>query len=324
MVKITAEELAESGRCSTAFAVVRKSSENVTRVMKVPLACGRWDCPKCGIRKKLQVRTFVRKSFQDGDVHMLTLTFDRSKSPLETWQQIGKCWNRLNTALKREIGKFSYIRIVEAHKDGLYPHLHVLMSAKIVTEKGLRKITDAGFGWVCDTKTLPSYVAGNYVTDYVSKDLASQKSEKMRAETGTRLVSASRDLGAIYPKEGGWGVVAVNVSSKSADVAIEGEIKYFSKYIDVRVKDDHKGTYRNVEITEDSQDYEIRQKNYKEAISLSDITIELDLYNTKDDRLAYYELYIEDYWDKLSLYNMSQKRPKIEKEISWEQIELPF
>ena len=56
-----------------------------------------------------------------------TLTYDRSKSIPETWNQITRTFNHYITDLRRfHHNKIQYLRVVEEHKDG-YPHIHTLI-----------------------------------------------------------------------------------------------------------------------------------------------------------------------------------------------------
>ncbi len=56
-----------------------------------------------------------------------TLTYTRTKTVQETWEQVSSDFNRYLQRFRRSHNeKIQYLRVVEQHKD-LYPHIHIII-----------------------------------------------------------------------------------------------------------------------------------------------------------------------------------------------------
>lgn len=97
---------------------------------------------KAAARAKRKVRQLTRNMCAD---HLITLTRRESDSR-EFWneEQWSAAWDRLCRLLKRVIGSFPYVAILERHQKGNY-HLHVAWCGR-VNVKQLRKMWEAVAG----------------------------------------------------------------------------------------------------------------------------------------------------------------------------------
>ena len=113
------------------------------------------------------------------------------KSSLLKWRDV---WDKLMKRLKREYGKFRYLRVFETHKDGTF---HVHMLADVVVSDAVERVNNNGkvvyesetilghlnaleLGWIHDCKPIVadgrddgSYMAlvASYVAKYLTKDI---------------------------------------------------------------------------------------------------------------------------------------------------------
>lgn len=91
---------------------------------------------KSAMRAKKNVRHLVRNMLA---THLLTLT-RRESDPETFWneKQWAAAWDRMRRLLRRVIGEFPYVAILESHKKGNY-HLHIAWVGK-VNVKQVRKM----------------------------------------------------------------------------------------------------------------------------------------------------------------------------------------
>jgi hypothetical protein len=207
----------ESTDCGSTYIYLRKRSDNGFLFAAVPARCKSWDCPVCRKIKSGIVSKYVEKHFSSCDLYMLTLTFYHSGSVLDCWRQIGARWNRLRSYLQKSGRSISYLRIVEPHKNGGWPHLHVLIRGFSIDSTVLKKITDWGFGWNCQCQRMSAAAAARYVSKYLSKPWPSDLSQELRKKTKTRIVCVSQDLPAIFTKESEWECVSFGIPSSHTE-----------------------------------------------------------------------------------------------------------
>lgn len=169
-----------------------------------PVYCGSWDCERCRRKKGYKVRNFIKARFSNKQLYMITLTFKRNLSPEKTWEEMGKCWNRLRTTLSKHTQNLRYIRIVEPHKRGGYPHFHVLTDTYIPAEVLTRNVTKAGFGFIMHRTRMSTAGAEVYVSKYLTKEWNNKEAEEFRRKTGARIISASQSLGPVFSSPSYW------------------------------------------------------------------------------------------------------------------------
>lgn len=149
-------------------------------------------------------------------MYFSTFTFFHSGSVLDRWKNIGKCWNRLRTYITKYYGPFSYLRIIEPHKKGGWPHVHVISTSPLINKKIKKLLTKWGFGWNCDEKMATAEQVGMYISKYLTKEWPSLDAEENRVLSKCRIVSVSKDMPAIFKKESTWTMVESAIPSKSA------------------------------------------------------------------------------------------------------------
>jgi len=166
--------------------------------------CKRWECASCRRIKAAQIQAAIQRLWVRKQLWFLTLTFRRSASPLATWHRVGPSWNRLRSYFQRRGLRFSYVRIVEPHKSGGYPHLHVLVDRFLPAQALGKLLVGWGFGWQMRFVRVNSEGAGSYISKYVSKDWPDKHAYTLRREARTRVVSVSRSVGPLAPRSVGW------------------------------------------------------------------------------------------------------------------------
>lgn len=147
-----------------------------------PLACKRWDCPRCGPKKVRASIARVRQGMQLGPCRFFTLTSPGSEDSETTYRELPKRWKRVHQALVRRYGPLEYVAVVEAQKRGA-AHLHVVYRGPFIPQQLLSKLAArAGFGKIADIRRPPKEIA-RYLVKYLAKDLQRPKA----GETPVRL-----------------------------------------------------------------------------------------------------------------------------------------
>jgi len=206
----------ENTSCGKKFLFIRKKIGLSFVYSFLPALCKSWGCSFCRSKKSAVVRNFIERSFSGRQVWMLSLTYFHSGDPLDTWSTIGKTCNRLLTYARKYSGSFDYVRVIEPHADGCWPHVHILCSKPIATVEFVRRVTDWGFGWNFHSKPISADRAASYVSKYLTKSWPPGSAELNRVISGTRIVTASQSLGAIFATDHTW--ECINYDIKPADV----------------------------------------------------------------------------------------------------------
>jgi len=182
--------------------------------------CKQWKCPYCSEVLRLAWRSHLSKEIQRLDEKQwcfFTLTFgsmpvsySREKIRDTTYQASKRAWDVIMKRLKREHGKFQYVRVLELQKRGAVHihciasfHFHDIETAKdqngneYTFSKGLKKdAKDVGFGFMTSAENLEiieadtKRVAG-YITKYITK---SERSDEFWLPKNARFLVMSRDF----------------------------------------------------------------------------------------------------------------------------------
>lgn len=159
-----------------------------------------------------------RRSDESWTFFTFTLLGIHHKSSAYSLHYWRKSWDKLMKRLKRQYGKFAYVRIFETHKSGAF-HVHMLASCrpndlvevtredgKIVYESAavLKHLNDLKLGYIHDCKPLdgdetrednsvPALVA-SYLAKYLTKDIQSDvRTALKQAEMGRiRMIQPSQ------------------------------------------------------------------------------------------------------------------------------------
>lgn len=150
------------------------------------LDCKSWECPVCAAKKLLKyasaTRNFRKVKKEDPEVWRCMITITYRERGIDG-KRAGKDWNSFRTALAKRIGKFSYVRVVEAQRDGT-AHFHVLVD-RLVSARSVEAAWNKGFVKVTNLR----FSGAGYVTKYVTKQVANWK-------RAFRVFCFSRDLSA--------------------------------------------------------------------------------------------------------------------------------
>lgn len=190
--------------CGSTFLYLKKKFNGMYNYAFVPARCRSWSCPVCRPIKAAQLRRYVGKHFTGENIFMLSFTLYHSGSAADSWGYISDHWNRLRTSVVKNSGRFTFMRIIEPHADGRWPHMHVLIHGSKQIYELLTKCTDCGFGWSCHSLRVSTDRAKRYVTKYLTKPWPGSEADSYRILKKTRIVSVSRDLPPLFTKESEW------------------------------------------------------------------------------------------------------------------------
>lgn len=202
--------------CGSTFLYIKKKVDKLHYFAFVPSRCKSWSCPKCRPIKSNIVSKYINDNFRSDDLYLLTLTFFHSGDVLDSWKNLGACWNRMRTYISKKYGRFDYIRIVEPHKAGGWPHLHILIKGCVIDESIVKLVPKWGFGWNMCVKPLSVSNASRYLCKYLSKEWPDTHSQVLRVASKCRVVSVSRGMPPIFTKESEWSVVRFACPSEHA------------------------------------------------------------------------------------------------------------
>lgn len=202
--------------CGEKFLYLNKKTVFGNLLAFVPSRCKSWSCPSCRPIKAKRVRQYIIDNFTNEPIYMITLTFFHSGTALECWKTLGKKWNRMRTYLSQKYGKFSYLRIVEPHKRGGWPHMHILVQGFQSLPRADDKITRWGFGWNFHCKRMPPKDAAWYVSKYLTKDWPDNNADINRAASKARIVSVSRGMPPIFSVKSDWDVIQYDMPNVNA------------------------------------------------------------------------------------------------------------
>lgn len=202
--------------CGKHFLYLHRKNVEGHEYIFTPSRCKSWGCPHCRPLKAKIVAAYIKENFKGEDVRMVSLTVFHSGDPAAAWRGIGDYWNRLRTNVSKKHGKFTYIRIIEPHKDGLWPHMHILIKGPKVVYDMLDKCVSSGFGWQAHCKAVPASEAAVYVSKYLTKEWPTGDADALRVLSKTRIVCVSRDLPALFTKKSNWDLIEYGQPGKEA------------------------------------------------------------------------------------------------------------
>lgn len=194
--------------------------------------CKQWDCPACGARNASQwvARIINGVKFYGGEWFFMTITAHRLKRGQEkSLANLRDGWRKVYNRILRKFGKFHYIKICEAHKDGSL-HMHVITDVKLPYKKrtdkkaalGAGKIrytcrylknicAESGIGYQADYQPLENVgLAAWYVAKYLSKSIANADFPK-----GLRRIQPNQNFPRLPDLRADLGLAWVYVTNKT-------------------------------------------------------------------------------------------------------------
>ena len=197
--------------CNIRHMHITRSDAGVVYNYIIPVKCKCWECPTCRRRKSQLVQQFIRKNFSHKSLWMITLTLPHRGDVSDSWREIGSQWNVFLTYVRARFGNFDYVRVIEPHLSGGWPHMHILVTKPILNNETMRHLTECGFGWKCHSTRVSVEGSARYVSKYLTKDWPNEQVHTLRRESGCRIVQASRGLGPIFFTVTSWRCVNYNV-----------------------------------------------------------------------------------------------------------------
>lgn len=227
------------GRMCENFTAIAVNADEGNEHLLAHLRCKQWSCSYCAQQNAKIWRAKLLKGINESECNwaFVTITLPswvhkRKKS--ERYEiglkLIQSNWDRFMKRLKREYGKFEYLRVLETHKTGVI-HIHLLMGTFIPdsvrktrkkdgsvyhASKTLKKhLVECGFGYIHDARNLTdseahesidskAWNAGSvagYVTKYITKDLT--RYDEQRKGLKVRKIQCSQAFIGKDEKESG-------------------------------------------------------------------------------------------------------------------------
>lgn len=175
------------------FTGVQYTTGGRLRGVRSAIRCKRWSCPYCADKnlRLLRYRLFngglsesaKRNGFRCRyNAKMLTLTYGgnekrSSSTPEKAYEEMVEAFHKMLKALQKRLGKIYYVRVVEKHKNGGWPHFHVLLVGDGIARKEFledienlwRNLYGMGFVWLKQIKNFTHAI--RYITKYLTKDI---------------------------------------------------------------------------------------------------------------------------------------------------------
>lgn len=198
-----------SPKCGKRFVTLKKTVEKTTTLLSFPLKCKSWNCPRCADKKSLFYGKVISQWFVNKQLYFYTLTFYHSVEPVAAWQNASDAWNNLNIALHKKYGRFSYVKVLECHKESNYPHYHILsdklFNASIFGEMALA----AGFGYQIRIQRVQSSGVSGYIRKYLGKSWPRKDSAQIRTDLRLRVFTHSTDLHTVLQRNNTWKLLRI-------------------------------------------------------------------------------------------------------------------
>lgn len=200
-----------SSKCYSNYLHIKNLVDGKRVDLFVPSRCKSWGCPSCRSIKAKVVANFIKKSFKGQKVWMLTFTDPHKGEVIDAWKNLGPNWNRFRTWATKTYGKFQYIRVIEPHIKGGWPHMHVLVNVEMNESKIRQMLGQWNYGYIFDMGEKSPGHAANYLSKYLTKEWPGGVANALRSSTKTRIVQASQSLGAIFYKKTSWKIVSYKI-----------------------------------------------------------------------------------------------------------------
>lgn len=144
-------------------------SHVVKRVVLCILQCNRWGCRNCGPRKAKRLAYRIERAEPN---KLITLTVNPRcyATPREAYDKTRRQLAELSKVVKKQIGSFEYLRVLETTKSG-WPHYHLMARCPYIPQKTLSTIwanlTNAPIVDIRQIKRIDNVFA--YVVKYLCK-----------------------------------------------------------------------------------------------------------------------------------------------------------
>lgn len=220
--------------CSKYHAACYQDNGDFRRYVAFPMRCKSWDCPDCRRVKAKNYRKRISALFDGRKLFFYTLTYYHSMTPEVAWSTYNNAWNRLRTNLRKQYGRFEYVRVLESHNKSPYPHLHIITDRWFPEHKFGYSAIAAGFGYQIAAKPITGNGAAAYITKYLTKEWTNELAWSYRKTYRCRIISFSS--GILSPKisSGDWRIITCALGLGSVIESIRADYLWRSD-IDARV-----------------------------------------------------------------------------------------
>jgi hypothetical protein len=199
---------------------IKKEIAGTAILKAVPLRCKSWSCPICSEKKSNSYGKRIADSFGNQQLYFYTFTFYHSMDSLSCWKNQSKAWNHLLTILHKHYGRFSYVKVLESHRESPYPHLHVLTKRLFGAVILGQALVSAGFGYQSRVARVQSVGVSSYLRKYLGKSWTRADSSLLRKKLALRIVCFSRGACNSAHLHSGWSFIGISQDRDSAIVRL--------------------------------------------------------------------------------------------------------
>lgn len=228
--------------CGSSYVIITKEEEQGKSVLKIPIRCRSWSCPRCSRKKSRQFAGATFAHFEGSKhVTVMTLTLSGGFSKPDTFKHIASSWNRLRTLMVKTFGKFKYVKVLEFHKSGK-PHYHILLNRFIPQRWLSARAARAGFGRICDIRHIDDRGGFYYVLKYLRKFNPDHPGVFEFYSSKSRLISGSSGFSIATPSSGCYKMFLRSGDAYFVDIMMDALKRAFEmmsyKCLKTSVKDD--------------------------------------------------------------------------------------
>lgn len=146
-------------------------SEFFSSTIVVAVTCKRWGCRYCGEKKAITLGFRVQLA-EPNKLITLTVNPKMYETPREAYEDTRRKLSDFSKLIRKEIGEFEYIRILEVTKKG-WPHYHLVARSGYIPQKLISQIWSGLTGApIVDIRKIKRL---DMVAKYVMKYLCKQK-----------------------------------------------------------------------------------------------------------------------------------------------------
>ena len=178
--------------CGKGFIILGAIAKDSQHLAFKRLRCNSWLCPLCRRKKAKRFSLATDALFGNQKLRLLTLTVGREENLWTAWRTISKKWNHFRTTLTRQVGRFSFVKVLEPQPGSGFPHLHILVNRFIPQKAIAHAISVSGLGKIFKIQFIHGEGAKHYVKKYLQKAWSHSEALDISVRLGSRRISGSR------------------------------------------------------------------------------------------------------------------------------------
>lgn len=196
------------------FQAVLTTTDKNGNTLVTRTRCKQWTCSYCATvnRNIWNARIIDHINKKGGKWSWFTITaHSKARGVDRSLKSLRGAWDKLIKRMKRKYGKFDYVRVFEAHKDGSY-HCHAIASfhfddIKIRKQRDGKEVKysqwlsetakELKIGWYTHADDIEELHHGGYVASYVTKYIVKLSPEQHSEIGRIRHIQTSQGWGKL-------------------------------------------------------------------------------------------------------------------------------